>query len=103
MSRGALLRQFRSRGDPVERNEGLPGPSFPLKTQDFAGCPANALAAVSTRRTCDLRLACYEGTTMAYDWTGDATRKRNRQKLGYAILLSAVIILGVPAAIGPFL
>ena len=45
----------------------------------------------------------YEGTTMAYDWTGETTRKRNRLKLATAVLLSLVIVLGIPAALSPFL
>lgn len=40
---------------------------------------------------------------MTYDWTGETTRKRNRMKLATAILLSLVIVLGIPAAISPFL
>ena len=39
---------------------------------------------------------------MAYDWTGEATRKRNRVKLATALLLSLAIVLGIPAAIAPF-
>lgn len=40
---------------------------------------------------------------MTYDWTGETTRKRNRMKLATAILLSLVIVLGIPATISPFL
>jgi len=45
----------------------------------------------------------YEGTEMTYDWTGDVTRKRNRLRLASAVLLSVLIVLGIPAAILPFL
>lgn len=40
---------------------------------------------------------------MAYDWTGDVTRKRNRLRLASAVFLSVLIVLGIPAAILPFL
>jgi hypothetical protein len=40
---------------------------------------------------------------MTYDWTGETTRKRSRLKLAAAILLSLVIVLGIPAAIAPIL
>ena len=40
---------------------------------------------------------------MAYDWTGDVTRKRNRVRLASAVLLSALVVFGIPAAILPFL
>jgi hypothetical protein len=40
---------------------------------------------------------------MAYDWTGETTRKRNRMKLATTIVLSLVIVLGIPAALTPFL
>lgn len=38
---------------------------------------------------------------MAYDWTGETTRKRNRVKLATAVLLSLVIALGIPVVISP--
>ena len=44
-----------------------------------------------------------EGTIMAYDWTGETTRKRNRLKLAAAIVLSISIVLGMPAALSPFI
>lgn len=40
---------------------------------------------------------------MAYDWTGETTRKRSRLKLATAILLSLAIVLGIPAAFSPFI
>ncbi|EYR77909.1 hypothetical protein [Shinella sp. DD12] len=40
---------------------------------------------------------------MAYDWTGETTRKRNRLKLATAIVLSLTIVLGIPAALSPFI
>lgn len=40
---------------------------------------------------------------MAYDWTGETTRKRNRLKLAAAIVLSISIVLGMPAALSPFI
>ncbi len=40
---------------------------------------------------------------MAYDWTGETARKRNRLKLAKAVVLSLVIVLGVPAALTPFM
>lgn len=44
-----------------------------------------------------------KGNTMAYDWTGESARKRNRLKLATVVLVSATIVLGVPVAILPFL
>jgi hypothetical protein len=40
---------------------------------------------------------------MAYDWTGESTRKRNRLKLVSALILSLMIVIGLPLAITPFL
>ncbi|MGJ7043789.1 hypothetical protein J2Y63_007080 [Shinella sp. BE166] len=40
---------------------------------------------------------------MTYDWTGETTRKRNRLKLAMSIVLSLTIVLGIPAALSPFM
>lgn len=40
---------------------------------------------------------------MAYDWTGEATRKRNRLKLVSAVFVSLIIVVALPIAVTPFL
>lgn len=104
-ARIALIpRSDRSRRDPVERYEALPGfPYPPSESQDLAGClaPMPWTDLRCRKSICDLH--AYEGTTMAYDWTGETTRKRNRLKLAAAIVLSLSIVLGMPAALSPFI
>ncbi|AOF92482.1 hypothetical protein BSY16_4220 (plasmid) [Sinorhizobium sp. RAC02] len=40
---------------------------------------------------------------MAYDWTGEATRRKSRLKLASAVLLSLAVVVGVPAVVVGFL
>ena len=40
---------------------------------------------------------------MAYDWTGETTRKRNRHRLLAAFGICAAIVVGIPAAVIPLL
>jgi hypothetical protein len=99
----AMPKPHRSRRDPVERHEALPGlPHPPSRLQDLRGCLPSPPRTDLRFRKCKSGLTAYEGTTMAYDWTGEATRKRNRVKLATALLLSLAIVLGIPAAIAPF-
>lgn len=104
-ARIALIpRSDRSRRDPVERYEALPGfPYPPSEPQDLTGClaPMPHIDLRCRKSICGLHTS--EGTTMAYDWTGETTRKRNRLKLAAAIVLSISIILGMPAALSPFI
>lgn len=99
-----MPRSYRSRRDPVERYEALPGfPYPPSGPQVFTGCltPMPKTDLHSCDSVCGSH--AYEGTTMAYDWTGETTRKRNRLKLATAIVLSLTIVLGIPAALSPFI
>jgi len=99
-----MPRSDRSRRDPVERYEALPGfPYPPSEPQDFTGClePMPQTDLRCRKSICGLH--AYEGTTMAYDWTGETTRKRNRLKLATAIVLSLSIVLGIPAVLSPFI
>jgi hypothetical protein len=104
-ARIALMpRSNRSRRDPVERYEALPGfPYPPPEPQDLAGCLTPMPRTDLRYRKSICGLHAYEGTTMAYDWTGETTRKRNRLKLATAIVLSLSIVLGIPAALLPFI
>jgi hypothetical protein len=99
-----IPRSDRSRSDPVERYEALPGlPYPPSEPQDLTGCLAPMPRTDLRCRKSICGLHAYEGTTMAYDWTGETTRKRNRLKLATAIVLSLTIVLGIPAALSPFI
>lgn len=90
--------------DPVERYEALPGfPLPPFESQDLTGCLAPVTRTDLRSRKSIRGLNAYEGTTMAYDWTGETTRKRDRLKLATAIVLSLTIVLGIPAALSPFI
>ena len=98
----AMPKPHRSRRGPVERHEALPGPPHPpSETQDFRGCLERTQGTDLRSRKCDCGTPAYEGTNMAYDWTGETTRKRNRVKLATAVLLSLVIALGIPVVISP--
>lgn len=99
-----IPRSDRPRRDPVERYEALPGfPYSPSEPQDLTGCLAPMPRTDLRCRKSVCGLHAYEGTTMAYDWTGETTRKRNRLKLATAIVLSLSIVLGIPAALSPFI
>lgn len=91
----------RSRMDPVERYEALPRP--PSQPQDLTGCLAPMPGTDLRFRKSICGLHAYEGTIMAYDWTGETTRKRNRLKLAAAIVLSLTLVLGIPATLSPFI
>lgn len=78
----ALPKPHRSRRDPVERYEALPGPHHPLPAwQDVEDRPGPA------------------APTRAYDWTGERARKENRLKLAVALLLGLAVALSVWIAI----
>jgi len=97
-------RPDRSRRDPVERYEALPGFLYPPSDpQDLTGCLTPMPRTDLRFRKSICGLHAYEGTTMTYDWTGETTRKRNRLKLATAIVLSLTIVLGIPAALSPFI
>lgn len=96
----AMPKPHRSRRGPVERYEALPGvPTSRSLTQELTGCKEIEVETNSSRKS-ECGSHADEGTDMTYDWTGETTRKRNRLKLAAAILL---IVLGVPAALTPFL
>lgn len=101
---GVLPKPHRPRRDPVERYEALPGPlPAPSAGQDFRGCLEWSPEPDLRFRKCDCGAHAYEGKTMAYDWTGETTRKRNRVKLATAVFLSLAIVLGIPAVVTPLL
>jgi hypothetical protein len=100
----AEFRPRRSYRGPVERYEALPGLHLPLpEPQDFTGCAAHAPATNSSACESDSNLDAYERTHMAYDWTGEATRRKSRLKLALAVLLSLAVVVGMPAVVVPFL
>jgi hypothetical protein len=71
--------------------------------QDFTGCRQRTPPPNSARRESQGGAHAYEGNTMAYDWSGDITRKRNRLKLASAVLVCIAIMLCIPAVLAPFL
>lgn len=102
---GAPSKTHRPRRGPVERHEALPGlPRIERldEPQDFTGCLLWSKRTGSPLREWNRDVHAYERKSMAYDWTGEATRKRNRLKLASAVLLSIGIVLGIPAALAPF-
>ena len=82
---------------PREVHAAGPGP------QEFTGCRNVTITTDLPPRECDREMHAYEGKSMAYDWTGEATRKRNRLKLASALFLSLIIALALPLAVSPFL
>jgi hypothetical protein len=77
-----LPKPHRSRRDPVERYEALPGPHHPLPAwQDVEDRTGPAAPA------------------RAYNWTGERARKENRLKLAVALLLGLAVALSVWIAI----
>lgn len=100
----AVFKPHRGRRGPVERREALPGPHEPQSAGlVFRGCLTRRATTNLRRRECDRGSHAYERTTMAYDWTGETTRKRNRVKFATAVLLSFAIVVGIPAALSPFI
>lgn len=100
----AMPKPHQARRDPVERYEALPGPSLaPAGPQDFGGCLRDGPETDLRFRKCECGSHAYEGTNMTYDWTGETTRRRNRLKMATAVLLSLAVVLGIPAAVAPFL
>jgi hypothetical protein len=73
------------------------------RPQEFTGCRNVTITTDLPPRECDREMHAYEGKSMAYDWTGEATRKRNRLKLASALFLSLIIAVALPLAVSPFL
>ncbi|MCR6497507.1 hypothetical protein MUO32_00535 [Shinella sp. CPCC 101442] len=71
--------------------------------QDFRGCHDATLETDLPARECNRDKRAYEGKSMAYDWTGESTRKRNRLKLASAVFFSLIIVVALPIAVTPFL
>lgn len=94
-----------TRGKTADRQTGtLATPAFTeSEPLEFWGCSRVPGTADLRSRECDRGRHAYEGKSMAYDWTGEATRKRNRLKLASAVFLSLAIIVGIPAVLVPFL
>lgn len=100
----AVTKPQRDRRGPVERCEALPGSHEPqLGGLIFRACLTRRPTTNLRRREYGRGSHAYEGTTMAYDWTGETTRKRNRAKLATALLLTLAIVVGIPAVISPFI
>nr|WP_298093971.1 hypothetical protein [uncultured Shinella sp.] len=70
--------------------------------QVFRACGDPLLETDLPARECYRDMHAYEGKSMAYDWTGEATRKRNRLKLASLLFLSLVMVV-VPMAVAPLL
>ncbi len=85
-----------------------PAPSEPdtsaanATPQDFTGCRDATITTDFPPRECDRERHAYEGKSMAYDWTGEVTRKRNRLKLASVVFFSLVVV-ALPLAAVPFL
>lgn len=94
-------KQRRPRKNPPPCN----GDFSALRTppQDLGGCRTVGIRSDLPPRDVYREQHAYEGKSMAYDWTGEVTRKRSRLKLVSAVLLSLTILVAVPAAIVPFL
>lgn len=92
-------------GKMPDRRTGTLAAPFSAESEplEFWGCSRPPRTADLRSREWDRGMHAYEGKRMAYDWTGEATRKRNRLKLASAVLLSLAIIVGIPAALVPFL
>lgn len=78
-------------------------PDFLKEPKDFRGCRDVPLQTDLPARECNRDTRAYEGKSMAYDWTGESTRKRNRLKLASALFLSLVVVVALPLAVTPFL
>ncbi|WP_421592697.1 hypothetical protein [Shinella sp. M27] len=76
---------------------------FLKEPKDLRGCSDVPLQTDLPARECNRDTRAYEGKSMAYDWTGESTRKRNRLKLVSALFLSLVIVVTLPLAVTPFL
>ena len=76
---------------------------FPEEPKDFRGCRDVPFKTDLPARECNRDTRAYEGKSMAYDWTGESTRKRNRLKRVSALFLSLVIVVALPLAFTPFL
>ena len=75
---------------------------FQQEPKDFGGCRDALLETDLPARGCYRDTRAYEGKSMAYDWTGESTRKRNRLKLISTLFLSLVIAVALPMAVTPF-
>ncbi len=75
---------------------------FPEEPKDFRGCRDVLLQTDLPACECNRDTRAYEGKSMAYDWTGESTRKRNRLKLASALFLSLVVVVALPLAVTPF-
>lgn len=78
-------------------------PTANREPQDFRGCRNVMLKTDLPARECSHDRHADEGKSMAYDWTGEATRKRNRLKLASAVFLTLIIVAALPIAVTPFL
>lgn len=97
----AAGKQQRPNKAPLPRNADFS--AWRIPPQDFRGCRPAEMRTDLPPREVHRELHAYEGKSMAYDWTGEATRKRTRLKLASALLLSLAILVAIPAAIVPFL
>lgn len=95
-SRTAAHHLHRSPPEPLETG-------FLQEPRDLRGCRGVPFKTDLPARECNRDTRAYEGKSMAYDWTGESTRKRNRLKLASALFLSLVVVVAVPMAITPFL
>lgn len=94
--RTAAHRLHRSAPEPNETG-------FPEEPGDLRGCRDAPFRTELPARECNRDTRAYEGKSMAYDWTGESTRKRNRLKLASALFISLIIVVALPIAVTPFL
>ncbi|MCJ8055938.1 hypothetical protein GB928_019900 [Shinella curvata] len=92
-------RLCRALPEPPEAN----APATDREPQDFRGCRNVTLKTDLPARECSHDRHANEGKSMAYDWTGEATRKRNRLKVVSAVFVSLIIVVALPIAVTPFL
>jgi len=70
-----------------------------LPPQDFAGCGDSPSKTHLPLRDPNRELHTVKDKSMAYDWTGEATRKRNRLKWVSVLLLGLLAVMAVPLAV----
>ncbi|WP_313530828.1 hypothetical protein [Shinella sp.] len=94
--RTAAHRLHRSAPEPNETG-------FPEEPGDLRGCRDAPFRTDLPARECNRDTRAYEGKSMAYDWTGESTRKRNRLRLASALFVSLIIVVALPMTVTPFL
>lgn len=95
-SRTAAYRLHSSTPEPLETG-------FLQEPGDLRGCRDAPFRTDLPARECNRDTRAYEGKSMAYDWTVESNRKRNRLRLASVLFVSLIIVVAVPMAVTPFL